>query len=220
MAKISVWTALLILSVFPGAHAQNPTDYYEEIPRTFYGGLIAGSNFTQVDGDNYAGYRHIGINVGGIVYTRFDEHLAASLEILYSQKGAKSNGPTEVFGGYVIQDYKVILNYAEVPIQLNYFDKRKSHFGAGFSVSRLISATETGTATGGPPLPVNFDEYPFRKMDFNFIVGGNLHLYSGFFLNIRFQYSLASIRKDPPPVFKGRDQQFNNMWALRLMYLF
>jgi len=228
MAKVSARPALLLLIcvLFTGfattLHAQNPSTYYEEVPRTFYGGLILGGNATQVDGDNYAGYKKFGLNAGGIMYVRLDEHLAASIEILYSQKGARSDGEQEVPGKIIIQKYKVTLDYAEIPIQINYFDKRRSHFGAGFSIGRFISAKESGSALFLPE-PVDFDKYPFNKMDYNFIIGGNLHLWQGLFLNARFQYSLVPIRKgndNVPPYFSGRNEQFNNMWTLRLMYLF
>lgn len=205
----------------PSLHAQNPNSYYEEVPRTFYGGLIFGMNATQVDGDNYAGYKKLGINAGGIMYIRMAEHLAASVELLYSQKGARSDGERKS-GAAILQKYKVTLNYAEIPIQINYFDKRRSHFGAGFSIARFINASESGEALF-LPTPVDFEKYPFNKMDYNFIIGGNLHLWQGLFLNARFQYSLVPIRKgegNVPPYFAGRNEQFNNMWTVRLMYLF
>lgn len=209
------------------AMAQNPDNYYEETPRTFYGGLIAGANFAQIDGDNYAGYHRVGVNAGGIVYTRFDEHLAASIEILYSQKGSHSNKEQPGVNGSYIYSYDVRLNYAEVPLQLCYFDRRKSHFGAGISISRLVSVQESGRANLNSAPPVNFDNYPFKKMDYNFIIGGSLHLVAGLFLNARFQYSIVPIRTGNlqngtgvPPYFAGRGQQFNNMWTVRMMYLF
>lgn len=218
--------AALCLLLAGKSMAQNPDSYYEENPRTFYGGLIAGANFTQVDGDNYAGYHRVGINAGGIVYTRFDEHLAASIEILYSQKGAHGHKEQQGVNGSYIRSYDVRLNYAEVPLQLCYFDRRKSHFGAGFSIARLVSVKEEGKAEN-IPAPIDFDKYPFRKMDYNFIAGGSLHLYGGFFLNARFQYSLRPIRKGNvqdgtgvPPYFAGRGEQYNNMWTVRVMYLF
>lgn len=224
MSKISYFAALvgsLVLLNVQQLFAQNPASYYEEIPRTFIGGLVAGANFTQVDGDRYAGYHKIGLNFGGIMYMNLADHLAASVEILYSQKGSRAHKPMESSdGSFVIDKYDIKLSYAEVPIQINYFDKRKSHFGAGFSISRLITANESGSST--QPVPTDFEKYPFRKMDYNFIIGGNLHLIKGFFLNARFQYSLASIRdKDNmPPGWAGRTQQFNNMWTVRVMYLF
>jgi hypothetical protein len=63
----------------------------------------------------------------------------------------------------------VNLNYAEVPLQICYFDRRRSHFGAGLSISRLVSVKEEGEAsTPGFP-PTDFSQYPFKKMDYNFI---------------------------------------------------
>jgi hypothetical protein len=194
------------------------SNYYIEEPRLFYGGLLAGGNFSQVDGDNFAGYHKVGMNVGGIVYARMAEHVAASLEILYSQKGARGHKVQNSNNqAYAIQKYNINLNYAEVPIQINYFDKRKSHFGAGFSYSQLISGEEKIESI--PTFPDDLSQYPFKKFDINFLAGGNLHLYKGLFLNVRFQYSVVSMRKKYHPEI-GRAEQFNNMWTLRLMYLF
>jgi hypothetical protein len=217
----AITTVLFLVSSLATVSAQNPSKYYEEIPRTFYGGLLAGVNFSQVDGDAYAGYHKVGFNVGGIVYTRFSEHLAGSLEILFSQKGARGHqvqaiGASDSF----LTSYRINLNYAEIPVMLNYFDRRKSHFGAGFSYSQLINGEELIQVTRGNQVSeVDASAYPFRKGDLNFIAGGNLHLVKGLFLNARFQYSLLSIRKEHYPGI-GRSDQYNNMWAVRLMYLF
>ncbi len=205
------------------AKAQNPSNYYIEDPRTFYGGLILGGNFTQVDGDAFAGYHKLGLNAGGIIYMHIAPNLAASMELLFSQKGARAHKPQEGGAGNLITQYRIDLNYAEIPIQLNYFDKRKSHFGAGLSYSRLITAKESLETNPpnqmGSPTYVNLEDYPFQKSDINFILGGNLKLWQGLFLNIRFQYSMISVRKNIPPGY-GRAEQFNNMWTVRFMYLF
>ncbi|HRO43662.1 MAG TPA: outer membrane beta-barrel protein [Flavipsychrobacter sp.] len=228
MAKIRKFTALVGLvivwiSLAGKVHAQNPSSYYIEDPRTFYAGLIAGANLSQVDGDSYAGYHKVGLNAGGIVYTHLAPNLAVSLEILFSQKGARGHRVQESGAGTFINAYRINLNYAEIPIQLNYFDKRRSHFGGGFSYSQLITAQEK-LDTNPPQQPgssgyVNLENYPFKKSDLNFILGGSLHLWKGLFFQGRFQYSLLSIRKNPPPGY-SRSDQFNNMWTLRLMYLF
>ena len=86
MLKNRALTLLAICTLATvNAVAQNPDSYYDEVPRTFYGGLIAGANFTQVDGDNYAGYHKVGLNAGGIVYTRFDEHR----DIVFTERCAR-----------------------------------------------------------------------------------------------------------------------------------
>lgn len=204
---------------FPGmATAQNPSDYYIDDPRTFYGGLLLGTNLSQVDGDSYAGYHKAGLNVGGIVYAHLAEKLAASLEILFSQKGSRGHKEQISGAANLITRYRIDLNYAEIPLQINYFDRRKSHFGGGLSYSHLISSKEVIETNPPDPNIVSMN-FPFRKSDLNFVLGGNLHLIKGLFLNLRFQYSLISIRKDIPPGY-GRAEQFNNMWTVRLMYLF
>jgi hypothetical protein len=210
---------LLLLCLSNHAWAQNPKNYYVEEPKTFIGGLIGGVNFSQVDGDSYKGYKNIGLNTGVVVYAQLFPQVAASLEILYSQKGAKSNGPQLSNGGIaVITKQNILLNYAEVPIQINYFDKRRSHFGGGFSYSQLINSKEV-INTNNSSIQYDQDKYPFKKMDINLILSGQMHLYKGLFAGLRFQYSMLSIRDDVDPEF-GRAQQFNNVFALRLMYLF
>lgn len=224
MSKISYFAALalsLVLITAQTAGAQNPSSYYEEVPRTFFGGVIVGGNFTQVDGDRFAGYHKVGLNAGAIMYANLAPHLAASIEILFSQKGSRAHKPQESANrAFVITKYNIKLNYAEVPLMLNYFDRRKSNFGAGFSIARLINATEDGEQSGG--VKPEFDQYPFRKMDYNFIIGGNLHCWKGIYLNARFQYSLRSIRDKQyqVPEYSGRSEQFTNMWTVRVMYLF
>lgn len=227
MSKIRYFAAFIAVVVFSSkvSAQRNPSSYYEEEPRVFYGGLLAGTNFAQVDGDSYAGYHKVGLNVGGIMYARIAEHMAFSMELLFSQKGSNGNKPQlSNSGAYEIQKYGINLNYAEIPIMFNYFDKQKSHFGAGFSLAQMISSSESVTTTPEPPggngsWSDTLGKYPFKKSDLNFVIGGNLHLVKGLFLNLRFQYSILSIRKDYYPEF-GRAEQYNNTWTLRLMYLF
>lgn len=221
--KINAFILFLLITIpFSRALAQNPSSYYIEDPRTFYGGLLLGTNFSQVDGDSYAGYHKVGLNAGGIMYFHLDESLAGSMEILFSQKGARGHRVQESgFVGQYINSFKIDLNYVEIPLQINYFDRRKSHFGGGFSYSQLMNGKEdiyVSDGVGGQN-KVNTDNYKFEKSDINFVLGGNLHLWKGLFLNMRFQYSIIPIRKQIPPGF-GRSEQYNNLWAVRLMYLF
>src|ERR1700744_4144942 len=84
---VSMW--LLVISVSHIAVAQS--SYYIENPHTtFKGGLVLGTNFTQVDGDTYYGYHKIGLNTGGMVYVHFTQLFGVSMELLYSQKGSRA----------------------------------------------------------------------------------------------------------------------------------
>lgn len=197
--------------------ARSQSSYYVEDLKRFYGGVVLGANFTQVDGDRFAGYNKAGLNTGGIVYINFTEHVAASLEILYSQKGARATKPQQIDNGSYITDYGITLNYAEIPVMINYIDKHKSNVGIGLSYARLGTSKES--ITTNPPLIYNADDYPFKKSDLNLLLGGNLHLWKGLFLNMRAQYSLISIRDKIPQTY-ARAAQFNNLWTVRVMYLF
>ncbi|MCB0700794.1 MAG: PorT family protein [Chitinophagales bacterium] len=218
--KIALFVSTIACFVGAGGFGAKAQSYYIDDNRTFYGGLIAGATFTQVDGDNFAGYHKVGFTGGGIAYAELAPKFAASIEILYTQKGSRAH-KTQTSNNKVffIEKYDIDLSYAEVPILFNYFDKRKSHFGAGVSYSQLISYKENVGTQPAFPDSVNLDQYPFRKYDINFILSGNLHVYKGFFLNARFQYSLLPIRNKIYPEF-GRAEQYNNMWVIRLMYLF
>lgn len=223
MAKIRKFALFIVIIIVSGGFFNRlsaQSNYYVEEQRVFYGGLVAGTNFTQVDGDYFAGYHKVGINIGGIVYAQLAEHVAASLEILYSQKGSRADVArgTLVNGQPVlITSYNININYAEIPVMINYFDKRKSHFGIGLSYAQLVSGTESLSTI--PVVPIDLTKYPFKKSAIDFVAGVQLHLWEGLFLNLRFQYGIIPLRTNIPPDF-ARATQYNNMFALRLMYLF
>ncbi len=223
-------TITVILMGFSGiACAQDEDEeskgMYLEDPKLFYAGFVAGANFAQVDGDYYAGYRRAGLNVGAIAYAHIATHAALSMEILYSQKGSRSNLPQKSPGNplLTLKKYGIDANYAEVPIMLNYFDKRKSHFGIGVSYGRLVNSKENIVLklSNTQDSVVDFQgKYPFRQDAFDLLAGAHLHLWKGLFLNVRFQYSLMPMRTEIPPVDFARAKQYNNLWVFRLMYLF
>lgn len=184
-------------------------------------GLVGGVDFTQVDGDGYKGYNQIGWTGGGVLFLPLGEvdmpidgTIALSMEVAYTQKGASGKGFLPNGG---IQGQEIRLHYAEIPIQINLFrGARKSGFGAGLALGYLGLSEETVTDLQGTKLKPGL---PFRKLDFSFVLSGNIHLYKGIFLSPRFQYSLLSVRNNNGK-YGGRDEQFNNLVALRVMYLF
>jgi hypothetical protein len=218
VSKIASILVLLLFIVPLGARAQY-SEYHEEL-HNLTGGLVGGIDFSQVDGDGYKGYAKMGYTGGGVLFLPFgemdmpikDATIALSMEVLFTQKGSKGRG---ALTGLISQD--INLQYGEVPIQLNlYRGPRKSGFGAGFSIGYLASSEETIDQGNGQIIK---NGLPFKKFDLNFVLTGNLHLWNGFFLSPRFQYSMLSIR-DNNSQYGGRDQQFNNVVSIRLMYLF
>ena len=56
--------------------------------RVFDAGVIVGMNFTQVHGDNLAGFNKFGLNTGAIAHINLNKSWSVSFEVLYTQKGS------------------------------------------------------------------------------------------------------------------------------------
>lgn len=218
LLKKKVLFFLLALNLFTQfANAQ----YYEPT-HLFYGAVVGGFNFSQVDGDNYAGYHKAAFNIGGILYMKIGEKVAPSLELSYSQKGSRSGNSQYALANdkqTTLMKYRINLNYTEMPILLNYFDEKKTNFGAGLALGYLIGSKESYTTGAGFTYEQDAKLYPFKKLDLNIVFNGNVHIWNGFFANLRFNYSLLSVRSNGN-YLTGRPQQFNNVWTTRVMYMF
>lgn len=190
------------------------------VERTFYGGVVAGINASQVDGDNYAGFHKAGLNIGLIAYAKINKQLLLSMEMLYSMKGARNVQDINSSAVGTVPDiYVSKLNYIEIPVMINYITKSNLIFGVGVSYAQLLKSSESEDADQ----PVNFypDLTPFRKNDFNYLISVSYQLYKNLFAQLRYQYSVTTIRDSDkiPPQF-GTSAQYNNLFCLRLMYVF
>ncbi|HTN16174.1 MAG TPA: porin family protein [Chitinophagaceae bacterium] len=188
--------------------------------KRFYGGVVLGINAAQIDGDTYAGYHKAGLNTGLAAYIKMSNKVVASVELLYSQKGARNvqvyNSPAV---GSVPIMYNAKLNYAEIPVMIHYAAAERLHLGIGASYSRLISDKELmDSYTSGI---TNTLENTYRKQDYNYLVAVSYQLYNNFFARARYQYSIVSIRDAQKiPVEFGTPRQFNNLFALQFVCLF
>lgn len=211
---------LFVISLsFLKVQAQN--DYFTGEPKVFNGGLILGMNITQVDGDTYYGYHKVGLNVGGTVFVHFTRAFGVSMELLYAQKGSRGEDIIEspAIGTYVTK-YFMNLNYVEVPVMLHYTYHRYD-VEAGVSYCYLVKSSEWVLAD--QPLNIDPVANSFNKTELEYIFGLSRRLYKQLYANARFQYSITSIRPSdriPLGYGYGNQGQFNNMFALRLMYLF
>lgn len=189
--------------------------------RKFTAGIVAGGSIAQVDGDYLNGYHKVGLNIGAVAYVNFSNKIGASMELLYSQKGSHSVSTSEspYFGTYFAK-YTIHLNYAEIPVVLHYYITPKYHLGIGASYNVLISSKEMYNDASFNTI-LDPDRYPFRKQTVDALCSGSAVLWQGLVLNIRYQYSLTPIRqfKDIPAGL-GFENQKNNMFTFRLLYLF
>ncbi len=212
---------LLILVALSGARLLAQDNMYEQAPKVFEGGVAGGLNFTQIDGDTFYGYHKVAVNVGGVVYIHFSKVIGVSMELDYSRKGSRgeliTTSPTQ---GEYVKKYFMNVNYVEVPLTFHVI----SHgfdFEAGVSYSRLINSNEW--IESDQPVVIDPVNNRFNTSDVDYIFGMSRKIYKHWYANARFQYSITSIR--PPeriPLGYGWGDmgQYNNMFSLRLMYLF
>jgi len=195
------------LCIFSGLIIAQPTD--EPIIRP---GVFVGFNATQVDGDDLTGYRKIGANIGGTAFIRLPRNFSVSFEILYTQKGAKStvNQPCPNS-----QSCKLILDYIDVPLMINYHDKQRAIFGLGVAYSNLIRHKEIEDGD-------DIDERnSYNRVNAEAVVSITFIFKENYGVNMRFTYSLSDINKEPIAYsnLKGGGQR-NNVLSLRGLYLF
>lgn len=197
------------------------TDFLDQPVRLFEGRIVAGMNFTQVDGDNYSGYHKVGINAGGMVFVNFSKLWALSTEMLYSMKGARGATVREsYYVGTYFDKYYVNLNYIEIPVAIHYKQFPFLDFEAGASYGRLISSKEWGEAD----VPVLIDPVYnyFNNSEVSILGGANLRIGKKMYANARFQYSVSTIRpypRIPQHYYLYPQNQANNVVTLRLLYV-
>jgi len=170
--------------------------------QAFHGGVLAGFTATQVDGDTYGGYNKGGFQGGVFVNARLSDLFNAQLEIKYTGKGAKkpvTSSDPEV--------YNLTLHYIDVPVSVNVRVKQIGSAELGLVPAYLFSAN--GEDSGGT-LPSDY-LVTFNKFDLSFMMGINIRLIEKLKLNLRYTYSLLSIR--PEKYENGYYTWFGNLFG-------
>jgi hypothetical protein len=186
-----IWIACwLIITALSTMQAQQK----EQWPR-FKAAIIAGMNLSQVDGDDKAGYRKIGLNTGiqGIVVLHPRWEL--SLDMLLSQRGSNSN--VDLAGNTLFWHF----NYVEVPVMVSFLDwkqldkknrpymKVKASFG--FSYARLLGGFMEQPKGVRISDQIFLDKY--RPNDFSVVVGAGIFFTRNIGMDIRWSNSMSSI---------------------------
>jgi len=182
----------------------------QNAPKTelrFRGGIVLGLNASQVDGDDFAGYHKLGINGGFMAQLPLTKKFFMSMEILYSQKGGKSR----TYAGFPTE-YQVNLNYAEVPLLINFQEKSAVNFGLGLAYGRLVKTREFIDELEQEP----FED--FNRDELSGIANGSYLISDHFQLNVRLAYSLLPIGHSPISNFNSR-AMYNNVLSFRFAYV-
>jgi hypothetical protein len=180
----------------------------------FEGGLLAGFNASQVEGDTYKGYNKPGILAGAYVQTDLAPAIFAGMEIKYSQKGSRNKiKPKDPDP----QKYIMRLSYIDVPFFMGFRTNERGAIIGGVSAGYLLSGKEFDAYGQFPPE----DRNAFNNLDLQPFLGFQFDMLDRLKLDLRFAYSVLPIRGQPgdnSPPYYWLNNQFNNVISLAMYY--
>jgi hypothetical protein len=178
--------------------------------------FVGGMNFSQIEGSGEARYRKYGAVVGGGTVIKFSRRFSVSVELLYSQKGARPEfGTSQVTGQK--NKFDITSDYVDLPFTFSVHDKKTLMFGAGLQVSVLARYQQTDSAGNNVTTHPPPNGEPPHKVDLLGQVSGTFFIKQRLGIGLRFAYSLLGIRD---AVADSRyKRQYNNTISLRISYL-
>lgn len=151
--------------------------------QTFRASLLAGTNVSQIDGDDLVGFNQFGFNAGMRVVVMLSDRWRIGPEILFSQIGSR-RGANELNASDFGQ---VTMNTVEVPMMV-YFKDWKFTAEAGFAYQRLFNYKIT--SSGGADVT---NDIPFRDDLVNFQAGVTYYPSSNLGFNFRWSKHISDI---------------------------
>jgi len=180
------------------------------------GTVIAGGSLTQVEGDRIKGWSQFGFTggAGAIVPFGKNKNWGANLETVFSQKGSFQKKQFD--SDSLTNEYRLRLNYFEIPVYITYTDKDVLTFGLGGYWARLTSAREQEHSGNQDPY---IDSVAFNDNDWGFLADVKIRIWKHLHVNVRYSQSLMSIRER---YFNAQDirKQKNQVISLRFVYIF
>jgi hypothetical protein len=196
-------TIFIFLVVFAGTFG---------FSQQFEGGVIAGFNASQVDGDLYKGYRKPGIALGGYVQANLSRMVFIGMELKFMQKGSR-NIDSLATNGQI--KYVMRLNYVDMPFYLGIRTSEKISFLVGLSPGYLLSGNEYNDYGIFPEQ----DRRPFKAIDLEALLGFRFQFTDRLFVDLRGAYSLLPIREQPgDALWYWKSNQFNNLLSTTVLY--
>lgn len=189
---------------------------YSLSAQKFNGGLMVGFTASQVDGDTHGGYHKGGLLGGAFVNRVINDNFSWQLEMKFIQKGSHFVPDSAEFANNE-EVYRLHLNYAEVPIMLNYHYKKKFILSLGLGMGYLINFKEVRD---------DFRLYEdskrfFHDYEFSYNFGITYKLTKKLYFSLSHSYSIIPIRRQAEgSIYRFNRGQYNNLLAFTLYYQF
>jgi hypothetical protein len=161
------------------------------------GGVIAGVNFAQIDGDGAAGYNKFGWNLGLTGMVPIHEKMSINTEICYNQRGTNT-----VIPGIGNQTF----SYIDAIAYYNYKDAVKYNFGTGIAYGQQFSTNAFGSFS------------TLHETDLGWIINFYTPLKNRMNFNFRYTRSIFSLGQGASA--KGIPMGvYHNFISIRFLYL-
>ncbi len=180
------------------------------LAQRFDGGIVAGFNATQVEGDTYRGYNKPGIVGGFYVETDLAPAIFMAMEIKYAQKGSRKKVTEKDPEKYIMR-----LDYIDIPVYAAFRTNDRGAVLAGISTGFLMNSKELD----------NYGEFPkesqnaFNTIDLQPFLGFQFDFLDNLKADLRFALSVLPIRGQPGgTTYYWQNNQFNNVITLAVYY--
>jgi hypothetical protein len=110
------------------------------------------------------------------------------------------------------------MSYVEIPMLINYKDKKAVSFAAGVCVGRLINYNYS--ENGYPalvPRDLNLDK---NKIDYSAVAEASYNFLGNLWINLRYQYSIVPFSTNNVSSKYKRFGAFHNSVGIRIKYVF
>jgi len=174
------------------------------IAQRFKGGIVAGLNASQIEGDYTGGYNKAGIVAGAFVTTEFRSNWGGLMEIRYAEKGSSIPLDDDV-------RRKIRLQYIEMPVLATYDIANKFQGQAGVSIGYLFRESQN-EGTGYE----DFDRYDDFEVAAS--LGMNYRVFDKLSMNIRLSFSIIPIYQQYPGAMDLDYASFNNVLSFTAYY--
>jgi len=179
----------------------------------FTGGLKAGFNLSQIDGDGMKGYHKGGLIFGAFINRELSSTLKWQMEMFYIGRGSKEVTKVD---SLVVGYKRIAVNYIEVPLLLQFWAERyKTNFELGLSFSTLVNSKEENE--DGVTTFIG----PFRRFGVGTLIGFNYAFGDRLSGTARFTYSLSPIAVENKVLFTVWNRfggSYNNVIEVVLNY--
>ena len=182
------------------------------LAQRFDGGILAGLNASQVEGDIYRGYHKPGIAAGFYVETDIAPAVFMAMEIKYSQKGSRKKVTDKDPTKYIMR-----LGYIDVPVYAAFRTNDRGAVIAGVSTGFLVNSKEMD----------NYGEFPkesqnaFNTIDLQPILGFQFDFMENLKADLRIAFSVLPVRgrqAEDGTNYYWQNNQFNNVITLAVYY--